>query len=239
MGLITYDTLRSYAYSNDRLVRGPIRGLVFDMMGLGNMELHDDDTPRGRRLAEKGIAYLIPCYDPWCWMNDQAIALCDELEDVLFARYGLRDDLPVVASGGSMGGLCALVYTRYARRTPAACVVNCPVCDAVWHFTERPDLPRTFYAAFGAEPDFDAALKAHSPWHLADTMPPARYVVFHCRTDEAVNKAMHSDRFVKAMRPAHSVEYFDVEGRGHCRLDEADAEKYERLLEECVLNAPL
>ena len=236
MGLITYDTLRSYAYSNDRLISGPIRGLVFDFMGLGNQDMHSEDTPRGIRLAGKGIIHLIPYFDPWCWMNDQTVAFCDELRDVLFDHYGLDDGTPVIASGESMGGLCALVYTHYARHTPVTCVTNCPVCDAAFHFTERPDLPRTFYAAFGAAEDFDAALKAHSPLHIAAQMPDIRYVQFHCATDEAVNKEKHSDRFVEAMRPGHRVEYIEVEGQGHCKLNPADRERYNASLEEDILN---
>ena len=61
------------------------------------------------------------------------------------------------------------VYTRYAAVTPVACVANCPVCDLPYHYTERPDLPRTLYSAFG---DSDSetlgdAMKKASPYHLA------------------------------------------------------------------------
>ena len=57
------------------------------------------------------------------------------------------ENIPVVSTGGSMGGQSALVYCAYSKRTPVACVANCPVCDTVFHFTERPDLPRTLYSA--------------------------------------------------------------------------------------------
>ena len=235
MGIITYDTLRSFTYSNDALITGAVNGIAVSFMGLGGSAMYAEDPDLGVRLAGQGIIYLIPYLDPWNWMNDQAVAYTDEIINVLFEKYALPEGLPVVASGGSMGGLCALVYTRYARRMPCACVTNCPVCDAAYHFTERPDLPRTFYAAFGTAADFDAALKAHSPMHLVDSMPDVRYIQFHCGADQAVNKAMHSDRFVAAMRGSHRIEYHEVPGRGHCDLDEENKKLYEDLIADSAL----
>ena len=106
----------------------------------------------------------------------------EELLAALRIHYGLPKSLPTVAMGGSMGGLCALVYTRYARNTPVACVVNCPVCDLPFHYTERPDLPRTLYSAFmedGAD-TLEEALRAHSPLHLAAELPDIPYTLFNC-----------------------------------------------------------
>ena len=119
-----------------------------------------------------------------------------------------------------MGGQCALVYTSQAKRTPAACVANCPVCDLSYHYTERPDLPRTLYSAFGQyEGTMEEALRSASPLHLVDIMPKTTaYYIFHCEEDKAVNKAMHSDRFVEAMKAGHSVSYYAVPERGHCDL---------------------
>ncbi len=36
----------------------------------------------------------------------------------VFAKYHLSENLPIVSSGGSMGGQSALVYAKYAKRTP-------------------------------------------------------------------------------------------------------------------------
>lgn len=234
--VITYENLRLFAYSNDRLIQGKIRGVILEFKGLGGASMFDEDPERGVALAGKNIAYLIPYLNPWNWMNDQAISYTDELLDVLRGRYGLEDGLPVVATGGSMGGLCALVYTRYARVTPVACAANCPVCDLPFHYTERPDLPRTLYSAFGpgGAEALDEALRAHSPLHLAGSMPDARYVIFHCGADQAVNIRAHSEKFVAAMRPAHNVEYHVVPGRGHCDLDETALALYCRAAEEAI-----
>lgn len=227
--VITYNNLYYFAYSNDKLCRQPIRGLVLDFFGLGTQVMYGEPTEKGREYAEKGIILLIPYNNPWAWMNQQAVKYTDDLTDILFQHYELPETLPIVSSGGSMGGLSALVYAVYAKRTPAACVVNCPVCDLPRHFTERPDLPRTLYSAFCSyeTETLDDALKTASPCHLITQMPDIPYTVFHCDKDQDVSKSLHSDRFVAEMRNQHkNITYHAVPGRGHCELTDEMAEKY-------------
>lgn len=218
--VMTYENLRNFAYSNDKLLTGAPRGIVVNFFGLGGMSIFDEDTSEGKYYAEQGIIYLVPYNNPWAWMNKQAVAYTDEVIEVIMKEYSLPDTLPIVANGGSMGGMSALVYTRYARRTPVCCVANCPVCDLPFHFTERADLPRTLYSAFWHEEgDVSEALKSASPLHLIPEMPKIDYHVFHCDCDMDVNIHNHSEVFVEAMREAgHSISYTVVEGRPHCDL---------------------
>jgi len=141
--------------------------------------------------------------------------------DAYIAREGLADDVPVVSTGGSMGGLSALIYTRYARRTPAACFANCPVCDLPYHATERPDLPRTVYLAFAHyECGLAEALRQHSPLHQAANLPRIPYYIVHGTADAAVSKTMHSDRLVERMRAeGFDLTYREIEGMTHCALE--------------------
>lgn len=229
--VINMDNLRSFAYSNHSIVKPPICGIVISFFGLGCALTFDRDTDEGIRFAEKGILYLIPYHDPWAWMNRQTVSFTDELVDVLIEGCSLPEDVPVVSTGGSMGGLSALVYTAYAKRTPVSCVANCPVCDLPYHFTERPDLPRTLYSAFGGYPcSLEEAMRSASPLHLAKDMPrETAYYIFHCEKDEAVNKEKHSDRFVEVLSQDHRVEYYSVPDRGHCSLTEEMARLYEEL----------
>lgn len=217
--LITYETLASFGYLNDALCQPPYKGLVIQFYGLGNTTMYKEPPAMAMDLAQAGILYLVPYTNPWAWMNPEAVALTDELVDVIFDHYHLPENLPIVSTGGSMGGHGALVYTRYAKRTPAACVANCPVCDLPYHFTERPDLPRTLYSAyFHLEGQWPQVLEAYSPLHLAQEMPDVPYILFHCEKDQAVNKARHSDRLVATLRPEHHVTYYEVPGMGHCQL---------------------
>ena len=120
-------------------------------------------------------------------------------------------------------GLSALVYCAYAKITPCACVANCPVCDLPYHFTERPDLPRTLYSAFGEyDGDMQSALRSCSPLHLVNMMPDINYTIFHCTGDKAVNLEQHSERFLKEMKIHHKIAFHIVPLRGHCDLS-ADA----------------
>ena len=217
--IITYETLRSFAYSNDKLCTGPIQGIAVSFFGLGGAAMFSEDTNEGKFFAEHNIIYIVPYANPWAWMNRQTAAYTDEIIDVLIKHYSLPDDLPIVSTGGGMGGQSALVYMVYATRTPVACVANCPVCDLPFHFTERPDLPRTLYSAFGTyEGTMQSALESASPVHLVGKMPDSAYSIFHCEADMAVNKQKHSDVFVEKMKAKHTIQYFAVPERGHCDL---------------------
>ena len=231
--IIRADNVPLFAYLNEKALRGKVRAVAVEFMGLGSTRRFDEDTERGVRLGEKGVLLVIPCLNPWNWMNAQAVEETDAILRAACERLELSPDTPLVSTGGSMGGLCALVYTRYAAVRPVACVANCPVCDLPYHFTERPDLPRTLVSAFACCGDMaalDAAMRSRSPLHLAQAgeMPAdVRYTLFHCEEDQAVNKAMHSDRFVRAMESIAPVEYIAVPGRGHCDLTEEMTGLYE------------
>ena len=235
--IITIDNLRSFAYCNNQICKQPVKGIVVSFFGLGGAAMFAEDTAEGIRFAENGILYVIPYQNPWAWQNKQNVSYTDEILDVLFSAYDLPADLPIVSVGGSMGGLSALVYMVYAKRTPVACVVNCPVCDLPFHYTERPDLPRTLYSAFyHYECSLQEALKSASPLDLVDKMPTAsQYCVFHCEEDKSVNKQQHSDRFVAAMQKKHRILYHAVPGRGHCDLTDDMRELYYRHIETAIL----
>ena len=219
--MITYENLPRFAYSNDREIKGRIRAVVICFFGLGKTVMLDEPNEDALFFAARDVVWLYPYNNPWCWMNRQAVSYTDECVEAIFDHYCLPDTTPVISTGGSMGGQSALTYMAYARRTPAGCVVNCPVCDLPYHFTERPDLPRTLYSAFGTyDCGMEEALRSASPLHLAQEgrMPRAAYTVFHCGDDHAVNIHQHSDRFVEEMRKTRDIEYVVVPDRDHCKL---------------------
>ena len=228
------EPLERFAYAAFPSAGSAPRGVVVHFMGLGSQwQAREEDGPHGLEregaaaATAAGAVFVVPYLDPWNWMNAAACAETDRILDLVFEKAGLPADAPVVSTGGSMGGLCALAWPRYARHRVVAVAANCPVCDLPFHYTERPDLPRTLRAAFGPEPDFDAALRSRSPLHLAPELPDVPYAVFHCAADQAVAKVAHSDKFVAAMRAlGRRVEYVEVPGRGHCDLDEASLRRY-------------
>ena len=236
------EPLERFAYAAFPPAGTAPRGIVVHFMGLGSQwQAHEGDGPHGLEregaaaATAAGAVFVVPYLDPWNWMNAGAVAETDRIVALAKARAGLPADAPVVSTGGSMGGLCALVWPRYTRHRVAAVAANCPVCDLPHHYTERPDLPRTLRAAFAAEPDFEAALRSRSPLHLAPDLPDVLYAVFHGTADRLVDKAAHSDKFVAAMRAlGRSVEYAEVPDRGHCDLGEDALRRYEAFVRDAV-----
>ncbi len=210
--------MRQAAWIGDEYLRGPARGLVLNFHGLGAGSGKNGPSTEELHWAEAGAVVAFPYCGPWSWMNRQAQAMTDGLVDAIYREFGLRDDAPLICTGGSMGGQASLLYTRYARRPVAACLANCPVCDTKYHFNERPDLPATMRHAFNTyEGDIDAILDHHSPLAQVAAMPDIPYLIIHGMRDTAVNKARHSDAMVAAMRARGlKVEYHELPDMGHC-----------------------
>lgn len=233
---ITPDTLHHYAYTSANIISGEIKAIALDFHGLGCCWMKKEAGELEAELARHGILLIFPYYGPWSWMNSASVELVDTIIEVACEKYGLdARTIPIVSSGGSMGGHSALIYTRYAKRTPRACVTNCPVCDLKFHATEREDLPRTIYLAFsGEDAGLESEIELHSAYHLAPLMPDIPYFVVHGDKDSAVNKQIHSDRFVERMREhKRRVEYLEVEGMEHCDLNgfpEAKRKYYDAII---------
>ena len=210
--------LGRFAWTNEDFLGGAIRGVILEFPGLGSMGMKGEG-PDAQELewGQAGGLTVAAFQDPWGWMNPQTVAFTDEVVDAVFARHALAPETPVIAIGGSMGGYEALVYSLKGRHPVAAVAANCPVCDLPFHYTERPDLPRTLHHAFGSYGDISEALAAHSPLHQADRLLDVPYLIVHGDEDTAVGKAAHSDKLVEKMRGRGlNVDYREQPGMGHC-----------------------
>ena len=180
----------------------------------------DTAVDRGTRLGAGRRAGGVSVYGPWSWMNRQARRW--------WTRSWMRStprtaeaSVPLVCTGGSMGGGSSLLYTRYAKRPVAACLAVVPVCDAAYHFDEREDLPRTFHQAFlGYKGSLAALLAEHSPLAQVKRMPRIPYRLVSGDADTAVSAKHHADPMVAAMRKRKLlVEYVKVPKDGARRPD--------------------
>ncbi len=229
---ITYDKLRQFAYSNDKLIKGEIKGIVLNFSGCSIYAMYDTDTPLGKFYAEHNIIFIIPYYNPWSWMNKQAVSLTDEIMDVIFEKYGLKDDIPIASTGGSMGGQGAIVYMARAKRTPEICIANCPNCDAVNGLKNKQNIPRTLYSAFYHEDgDILDIIKKYSPIHIIDELPKsAEYHLFHGDNDAEVNYTAHSKRLYEKMKEqGFDITFTICKGRDHAKViidSDIPAKKY-------------
>ena len=55
--IITYENLRSFCYSNDKLIEGEIKGIAIDFNGLGGQGMHKEHS-RGDFFAKYGIIFI-------------------------------------------------------------------------------------------------------------------------------------------------------------------------------------
>lgn len=213
---MNFDLMKRSAWIGDEYLKGKIKGVVLSFHGLGDfIKTNPDMMELG--WASAGWLVVYPYYGGWSWMNREARKFVDRLVDSVYENYSLSEDTPLVAAGGSMGGLSSLLYTRYSKRKVSACLALFPVCDLKYHFGERPDLPISIAYAFrGYEEDIEELFVEHSPLKQVEGMPDIPYFVIHGDRDRAVNKQAHSDKLVCEMRKKElRVEYMEVPHMGH------------------------
>lgn len=218
--IINYDNLRQFAYSNDKLIKGEINGIVLNFSGCSVYTMYDTDTHLGEFYAKHGVIFIIPYYNPWSWMNEPAVNLIDEILDVIFEKYKLTN-VPIASTGGSMGGQGAIIYMARAKRTPEICIANCPNCDLVFGFKNNHNHARTLYSAFHYEDgDILDVIKKYSPMHIVDQLPKnVEYHLFHGDNDEALNYTAHSKRLYEKMKEkGFNVTFTLCKGRNHAKV---------------------
>lgn len=209
--------LKKLAWLGDDYIQGDIKGVVMVFHGLGYGGMKDRPDAEEYECAKAGYLVVFPYYGPWCWMNREARKFTDDILDEVFKLFKLKEDTSVISTGGSMGGLSALLFARYSKRPVTKCLALYPVCDLKYHFTERDDVERTVLSAFrGYNEDLDKLLTEHSPIEQVGGMPDIPYLFIHGYEDGAVNKAHHSDRMVKKMIAAGlNVKYMEEHGLNH------------------------
>ena len=57
--LITYENLRNFAYSNDHICEGQIKGIVVDFFGLGGQHMYSEDTYTAQQYAKHNILFVV------------------------------------------------------------------------------------------------------------------------------------------------------------------------------------
>jgi dipeptidyl aminopeptidase/acylaminoacyl peptidase len=208
--------LEKFAWLNTDYIKPPISGIVLRFPGLGNCGMKSEPDACETEWGHAGALTVLPYQDPWGWMNSTVQHFIDDLVEAIRQRHRLAADVPLISTGGSMGGHAALLYAMKSRHRVASCMALWPVCDLPFHYTERIDLPRTLHHAYGSYEDIAPQLREHSPLHQVEAMPDIPYLLVHGEKDEAVKKKAHSDPMVAAMRKRHlRVEYVERPNLGH------------------------
>lgn len=218
MKTMTWDHIRDLAFLNTDALEGPPRGVVLNFHGYTDDTMFSQSDDFARRLGEQGILYIWPYYSVWAWMSRSAIAYIEELLDLVWEHFELDGKTPVVYSGGSMGGMTALMMSLIGKRRPIACACNCPATDLAWRF-ERHDSRRAVTSAMildeGTPQEW---ISLRSPQERAADLPHIPYYLLYAADDTAI---LPRERvaFLTAMADAgQSVETVLVPGMAHCDL---------------------
>lgn len=210
-----------FAFTNLRMQRNRPTGILIELHAL-NEEAHLFDlVKKGRKWAEKNILFIYPYTSPWNWMNGDCVEFLDEILDIVLITEQSFDAIPIVVLGYSMGGHGALIYPAFSKHTISACAAVCPICDMQYHFSENTYVARTMISAYFHESDLNKALFDRSPLYITNIMPKIPYLILHCREDERVSIANHSDKLTLKMKCDNfNIIYHIIEKGGHCRLDD-------------------
>ena len=211
------DLIDKVAWIGKNLLFGPAKGIVLVFQGLGYAAMKMYADPLEVAYGAAGAIVVAPDCGPWNWMNGVTQDFVDELVDALRQRYKLGEESPLVATGGSMGGMAALMYTMNSRHRVSGCLANCPVCDVPFSYTERPDVPRTLHFALNSYGDIEQLMREHSPLHQVARLPDVPYMIVHGTVDVDVSIARHSEPMVAAMKARKlNVDYRVAKGMEHC-----------------------
>ena len=207
--------INNRCWSNYQLIKGRIRAVTLIFNGLGGAVVNTW-TPLELALAEENILTILPYYGPWSWMNRSSRAFVDDLVERVYSVLQLGDDVPLIASGVSMGGCASLLYSRYGKRPVAGCDALYPVTDLIYHFDERHDVAVSMSRAFyGYAEPWEEVLREHSPLYQVEHMPRIPYLIIHGLNDKCVN-IYHSDAMAEAMRKRSlQLEYIRDPQLGH------------------------
>ena len=225
---INRDTVYYYARTNESFLQQTIKGILLEFPGLGGGsclggldEMGTYDTDFSRKCAAEGVILAYIYTGPWSWMNEGAVRIADAVVDALKDKYDMAE-VPIVVSGGSMGGLGAIIYTCKSEHKITACCAACPCCDVPDRYNVIDSFPRTFISAVAGY-DCDSlseALKQISPIHCIDDMPFIPYFFSNCCNDEVFPEDQLDLYVEKMIGKGHYVEYIKMPGKLHGEFSE-------------------
>lgn len=220
MKYINSNNLSDYAFLNEDTLVYPLRGICIDFHGYTDATMFEKSNAAAKILGEQGIAWVFPYYSVWAWMSPGSQEFNEQVLDAVYQKLGADETIPLVVSGGSMGGLTALNYLIYGKRKAIGCAVNCPVTDLNRIFTDIPSMRRAILSAhIEKDMELDEALKLHSPVQFADRLPDIPYFCVFGEKDEYFLN-IHMPPLVEKFRQ-YDVNFKQLvqPGMNHCDLE--------------------
>ena len=175
MNYMTWENLSDFAFVNTDTLTGDIKGVVVNFHGYTDASMFTKSGIYAESLGKKGIIYIFPYYSVWSWYSKSSMAFVEEVIDTVYAHFALPSDIPFMTTGGSMGGMVAMLYGVYGKRKICACACNCPVTDLVIRMRDH-NMVRAIYSAYNLEDKpFEQCVREHSPIHMAEKFARVPY----------------------------------------------------------------
>jgi len=226
--------------NNRELIKGSIKGIALYFTGLGHQTNPCNDMVAAPVCAENGVLYILPFYNPWCWMNAKTVSYIDTVVDVAKELYGLDDNIPVGLYGGSMGGYNIFHYAIKSKHRIVAADLLCPCCNTEYELSFNPNTIFRSYieSAVTDTDDIAAYVSENSPVNMVDKLARIPYRFAVGLKDTALVPVQHSFLMVEKMRAAgYEVEQVDYPEVAHCNLPHKDRITEHVWLCEKILNA--
>lgn len=184
MKYINASNLLDYAFVNEDTLVYPLRAVCVCFHGYTDATMYSKSDEVASTLGAQGIAWVFPYYSVWAWMSRSSQAFNEQVLDAVYERLGADESVPLIVSGGSMGGLTALNYLIYGKRKAIGCALNCPVTDINRIFLDRRDIRRAILSAHIEEDEaLEEVMKKYSPVHFAHRLPQIPYFLVYGEED--------------------------------------------------------
>ena len=234
---INKDNLFDFIISNEKLLEtiSNVNKLVVEFPGhdgnsclSGNYTKRELDNGFAEILAKNGILHIYVFTGPWNWMRDVSVQTVDDIIDAVIDHYALPNDLKIVYTGGSMGGLGALSYAVKGKHKAISCAVSCPVCDLFAISKFAPFFAASVYFACAHyDTDYDTAVKSLSPLYFVEQFPDVDYFILYCDEDDVVTIEDNALPLIEKMKQRNlKVETLRVHGAKHCEHPTEDILKF-------------
>ena len=180
MKYINSENLFDYAFLNLDTLHYPVRAVCVNFHGYTDATIFERSNDVARELGEAGILFVFPYYSVWAWMSQSSREFIEQVLDAAYDRLSLDETVPLIVSGGSMGGLTALNYLIYGKRRAIGCALNCPVSDMKGIFDDKWDIRRAILSAHILEDTpLSDVLMRYSPVYFADKLPKIPYFLIY------------------------------------------------------------
>lgn len=176
MKYITSDNLFDYAFLNEDSLQKPVKGVCIYFHGYTDGTRYKESPILGQKLGEQGIAWVFSYHSVWAWMSETSQQYCEQVLDAVYERLGIDESVPLVVTGGSMGGMTALNYLIHGKRKAIACAANCPVLSVKGYFEKSSETRAAILSAhIEKEGELMEILADLSPIYFTEKLPKIPY----------------------------------------------------------------